>query len=118
MVELNHRPETCILANYRPEDNCAGRLSKIRETAGKYGARVVDGWVFPIGHRLWYVIEAHDAESVTDLCTDSGVHIWNTVSISPVLDHDRFRTKVLDEVTGKSVSDNLVDMRKATSWAR
>ena len=101
MVELTHSPETCIGSpSSSDREHHAELLGEIHQIAYKHGVDIVNGWAFPIGHKLWYVVSARDAQDVTDTFFSAGVHRWNTVQIHPVLDHNAFKAKVLDEITG------------------
>lgn len=103
MVELTHSPETCITApGSSDREHHAELLSALHQTAYKHEVDVVNGWSFPIGHKMWYVVSARDAQNVTDTFFATGVHLWNTVQIHPVLDHQAFKTKVLDKITGST----------------
>jgi len=98
MVELNHEPETCIASGYGDTESNARLLMKIGESARELGAELVGGWAFPVGHRQWYVVRADDAHVVAELIRVTNLHLWNTISVNPVLDHDGFSTKILGKV--------------------
>ena len=95
MVELNHEPETCISSGYGDTEANSTQLMKIGESAKELGAELVGGWAFPIGPRQWYVIKAADAHVVAELVRVTNLHLWNTVTVNPVMDHDMFSQKVL-----------------------
>ena len=102
MVELTHSPETCIASpGSSDRERHAELLGEIQQTAYEHGIELTNGWAFPIGHKLWYVVSASDAQDVTDTFFAAGVHRWNTVQIHPVLDHKTFKTKVLDGISGR-----------------
>ncbi|MBT3994345.1 MAG: hypothetical protein HOF01_00945 [Chloroflexi bacterium] len=102
MVELTHSPETCIASpGSSDREHHAELLGEIQQTAYEHGIELTNGWAFPIGHKLWYVVSASDAQDVTDTFFAAGVHRWNTVQIHPVLDHKTFKTKVLDGISGR-----------------
>jgi hypothetical protein len=90
MVELNHGPETCVAGKQHASENYAELLDGLRGAAAEYGADVVGGWAFPVGHKLWYVVDAEESQTVADLFFASGLHQLNTIQINPVLDHDAF----------------------------
>ena len=96
MVELNHSPETCVAGRHDASENYAKSLDGLRETAAKHSVDVVGGWAFPVGHRLWYVVNAEESQTVVDLFFAAGLHKLNTIQIHPVLDHDAFRGWILD----------------------
>ncbi|HIF72318.1 MAG TPA: hypothetical protein EYQ61_07180 [Dehalococcoidia bacterium] len=99
MVELKHSPETCITARDRSSSEMdAKQLHVLREIAAKHGAMVVDGWSFPVGHQLWYVIDAKESHAVGDVFFESGAFRWNTVTINPVMNHDSFIRNVLEPI--------------------
>jgi hypothetical protein len=95
MVELNHEPETCIASGYGDTESNALNLMKISESAKELDAELVGGWAFPVGHRQWYVIKADDAHIVAELVRVTNLHLWNTITVNPVLDHDMFSEKIL-----------------------
>ncbi len=97
MVELTHGPETCIAAESVPESSRSRLLSELTSLAVEYGAEIVGGWSFPVGHRLWYVVEAADAHTVSSLFFAAQTHHWNTVEINPVIDHETFRRTILNQ---------------------
>ena len=102
MVELTHSPGTCIASpGSTDREYHAELLGEIHQIAYKHRVDIVTGWAFPIGHKLWYVVSAKDAQDVTDTFFSIGVHRWNTVQIHPVLDHKTFKSKVLDEISGR-----------------
>jgi hypothetical protein len=98
MVELNHEPETCIASGYGNTESNASLLMKISESAKDLGAELVGGWAFPVGHRQWYVVKADDAHVVAEVIRVTNLHLWNTISVNPVLDHDGFSTKILSKL--------------------
>jgi len=108
MVELKHSPETCIAAR----DGASAELDAIRmreliEIAAKHGATVVDGWSFPIGHQLWYVIDAPESHAVANVFFESRAFRWNTVTINPVMNHDSFIRHVLTPIAdGEELGDS------------
>ena len=68
-------------------------------TPDDYDVKIVGGWAFPIGHKLWYVVEASGSHAVAELLFAVRVHSWNTVDIHPVLPHDTFAEDVLKPLT-------------------
>ena len=101
MVELNHSPESCITGKHQTSTNHAELLAGIREIAFEHGIKVVDGWAFPVGHRLWYVVEATESQAASDLLFAAGLHHWNTVQIHPVLNHETFVETVLSQISSE-----------------
>lgn len=97
MVELSHGPETCIAAKNDPGSSQGRLLSELTDIAREHDAEIVGGWSFPVGHRLWYVVEAQDAHAVSNLFFAAQTHHWNTVDINPVIDHETFRRTVLNQ---------------------
>ena len=91
MMELVHGPTTCIAAHNHRDDEIVRSLANIKEIAAGHGARVVGGWAFPVGHRMWYVIEASAAETVATIAQEMKLHTWQTVDIHPVLEHSDFK---------------------------
>ncbi|MDA1279226.1 MAG: hypothetical protein O3B95_04195 [Chloroflexi bacterium] len=114
MVELTHGPETCIASERGRNEKYAGLLLRLREAAADHGIRVIDGWSFPVGHRLWYVLEADDPQAISNLCVSTGVHYWNTVLINPVLNHDSFAREVLSGLSNQSASTRTPALRVLT----
>lgn len=98
LVELEHKPEMCITSGGDRNKSHAAELMAIRDTARELGTRIVGGWSFPVGHRLWYVVEANDAHAVAELARTCQLHSWNTVTVNPVLDHDSFSEKILGKL--------------------
>ena len=99
MVELKHNPETCIAARDKSSSEIdAKQLRVLRYIAANHEATVVDGWSFPVGHQLWYVIDAKESHAVADLFFESGAFRWNTVTINPVMNHDSFIRNVLNPI--------------------
>lgn len=96
MVELSHGPEACVAGKRHASENYAQLLAELHETAVEHRADVVGGWAFPVGHKLWYVVNAEESQSVADLFFASGLHQLNTIQINPVLDHDAFTGWMLD----------------------
>lgn len=102
MVELTHGPDTCIAGNNPNAPHYAELVADIRLAASDNNIEVVDGWSFPIGHRLWYVVEADDPQSITNVFFAAKVHHWNTVQIHPVLNHAAFTETVLMPIISKA----------------
>jgi hypothetical protein len=107
MVELKHSPETCIAAREPSSSELdAKQLRELREIAANHQATVIDGWSFPIGHQLWYVIDAPESHAVADVFFESRAFRWNTVTINPVMSHDSFIRNVLNPIAdGEDASD-------------
>jgi hypothetical protein len=99
MVELEHEPETCVASGRSDVQRNAKLLIDLRERADDYDVKIVGGWAFPIGHKLWYVVEASGSHAVAELLFAVRVHSWNTVDIHPVLPHDTFAEDVLKPLT-------------------
>ena len=104
MVELHHEPETCISSGYGDTESNALHLMRIGDAAKELGAELVGGWAFPIGHRQWYVVKATDAHVVAELVRITNLHLWNTITVNPVLDHDMFSEKILGKIARQEVS--------------
>jgi len=104
MVELHHEPETCIASGYGDTESNAINLMKMGDSAKELGAELVGGWSFPIGHRQWYVIKATDAHVVAELVRITNLHLWNTITVNPVMDHDMFSEKILGKLIKQEVS--------------
>ena len=98
MVELKHSPETCIAAREKNADLDAQRFRELRDIAAKHGSTIVDGWSFPVGHQLWYVIDAPESHEVANVFYESRAFRWNTVTINPVMNHDSFIKHVLNPI--------------------
>jgi hypothetical protein len=119
MVELKHSPENCIAARDRSSaEKDAIELRLLREIAAKHEATVIDGWSFPVGHQLWYVIDAKESHAVGDVFFESGAFRWNTVTINPVMNHDSFIRNVLNPIADgpekeEATSDKGRSPRKA-----
>jgi hypothetical protein len=105
MVELKHSPETCIAARENNADLDAQRFRELREIAAKHDSTVVDGWSFPVGHQLWYVIDAPESHLVADVFFESRAFRWNTVTINPVMNHDSFIKHVLNPIADGKESE-------------
>lgn len=95
MVELNHGPETCVAGKHHESERYAKLLAGLHETAAELGVDVIGGWGFPIGHKLWYVVDAEESHVVADVFFAAGLHQLNSVQINPVLDHDAFKGWIL-----------------------
>jgi len=100
MVELIHGPETCIAGRKGEAAHHAEMMAGLRDIAREHNLEVVEGWAFPVGHRLWYVVESKDSQSVADAFFAADVHQWNTVQIHPVLNHATFTETVLKPIIG------------------
>jgi hypothetical protein len=105
MVELKHSPETCIAAREKNADLDAQQFRELREIAVKHDSRIVDGWSFPVGHQLWYVIDAPESHIVADVFFKSRAFRWNTVTINPVMNHDSFTRHVLNPIADGEESE-------------
>ncbi len=99
MVEATHRPETCIAARGSAARADADQLAELMDPSFRGQSRVISSWAYPIGHRLWFVVESPDAHSVAELFRAAGVHGWNTIGIHPILDNQEFKRTVLDGIT-------------------
>ncbi len=95
MVELVHGPDKCPAVHPVIAAGSASHLAGLEQTASEHGARIVGGWSFPVGHKLWYVVEADDSSAVSDLFFAAQAHHWSTVTINPVIDHETFKERVL-----------------------
>ncbi len=100
MTELTHGPDTCITAPNEYAQLRARLIAGIKELAAEQGAEIVNGWSFPAGHRMWYVVEAPDSHTVASVFRDARTHHWNTVSIDPVIDFAEFKETVLGPLIG------------------
>ncbi|HJP28220.1 MAG TPA: hypothetical protein QF694_05375 [Dehalococcoidia bacterium] len=110
MAELKHSPETCIAARDRSSSEMdAKQLRVLREIAAKHDATVVDGWSFPVGHQLWYVIDAPESHVVGDVFFESGAFRWNTITINPVMNHDSFIRNVLNPIVDGDDSEETAN---------
>ena len=99
LVELKHGPDTCIAARDRSLTEIDARyFREITSIAESHSVKIVDGWSFPIGHQLWYVVEAEYSHSVAEVFKESRAFSWNTVSINPVVNHAAFVEKVLNPI--------------------
>ena len=96
MVELDHDPESCVAGKHEASENYAKLLAGVRGTAAEHSVDVVGGWAFPVGHKLWYVVNAEESHVVADMFLASGLHRVNTIQIHPVLDDDAFTGWILD----------------------
>ncbi|MBN4064597.1 hypothetical protein JYU04_02560 [Dehalococcoides mccartyi] len=107
MVELKHSPETCIAArDGSAAEMDAKQLRELQQIAANHDATVIDGWSFPIGHQLWYVIDAPESHAVADIFFKSRAFRWNTVTINPVMNHDSFVRHVLNPIAdGEDIGD-------------
>lgn len=113
MVELNHSPETCIVARDGSSHLDAESLRDLREIAIEHGAYIVDGWAFPVGHQLWYVVDAPESHIAADVFSASRAYRWNTVRINPVMNHDSFSRKVLDGLIEESESTQITGSERS-----
>jgi len=110
MVELNHSPETCIAArDHSSAERDAKQLRILRDIATKHGATIIDGWSFPVGHQLWYVVDASESHAVGDIFFESGAFKWNTVTINPVMNHDSFIRNVLNPIADGPEAEDASD---------
>jgi hypothetical protein len=98
MVELKHEPENCFASQNQLSQVDSSALGDVGNIAEKRGARLVNGWAFPVGHQLWYVIDAPQSHIVADVFFEANAHKWNTVTINPVMDHDTFGREILGSV--------------------
>lgn len=98
MVEATHGPETCISARGKAARADADHLAELMDTASSGQTRVVASWAYPVGHRMWFVVESPDAHPVAELFRTAGMHGWNTIGIHPVLDSREFKRMVLDGI--------------------
>ncbi|MDP7089191.1 MAG: hypothetical protein QGG20_05555 [Dehalococcoidia bacterium] len=96
MVELDHDSKSCIAAN--PKGEYANLLVNLSGFAQPHGVRIIDGWSFPVGHRMWFVVVAPDAHKVSAVFYDAKVHLWNRVDVSPVIPFEEFELNVLGRV--------------------
>lgn len=104
MTELEHGPDTCIAAKNDLDTPTVYLLAELKEIALECGAEIVGGWAFPIGHRLWYIVEAPDAHTVANVFHAAQAHHWNTVNINPVIGHETFRRTFLGRGLGRGES--------------
>jgi hypothetical protein len=98
MVEIAHKPENCIANGSIESKSNAALLKGLHESAAQLGATIVDGWAFPIGHRLWYVVKAENAHIAAKIFGERRVHTWNTITVNPVLDHESFGREIIDPI--------------------
>ena len=99
MVELTHGPETCIAArDPLITETDARHFLEIKSIAIDHNVKIINGWSFPIGHQLWYVVEAEESHAISEVFKDSRAASWNTVRINPVVNHDEFVEKILEPI--------------------
>lgn len=98
MAELTHGPDTCVAAKNDLAGPRVHLLAGLKEIASEHGAEIVNGWAFPIGHRMWYVVEAPNSHTVATVFQAAKAHHWNTLDIHPVMDHETFKETVLERI--------------------
>ena len=101
MVELNHSPENCITGKRQTSTNHTELPAGIREISFEHGIKVVDGWAFSVGHRLWYVLKATESQAVSDRFFTDGLQHWNTVQTHPVLNHKTSVETLLSQISSE-----------------
>ena len=93
MVELEHRAESCIAGD--PAGNHARLFAQLKDYAADKGLQIQGGWLFPVGHRMWFVVDAENGHDVQQLFFDAKVHLWSAISVNPVNDYDSFLANIL-----------------------
>jgi len=107
MFEFKHSPGTCIAAREKNADLDAQQLRELRNIAMKLDSTIIDGWSFPVGHQLWYVIDAPESHVVADVFFESRAFRWNTVTINPVMNHDSFIKHGLNPIADGEESEEV-----------
>ncbi len=86
MLIAKHGPETCPASRPDFREKYLPQFQQLDEYAKKVGARIEGAWTNMPAHTTWILVDAPNAQVVSDLAAESQLMNWNHIdSLLPVI---------------------------------
>jgi hypothetical protein len=94
MMIAEHGPDTCPASNASLREKFMPHMGRRDEVAKKLGAGIQGSWSDMPGHLLYFVVDAPNAHTVTQLAMELHLMDWNTITVRPVVNMEEATQKV------------------------
>lgn len=94
-VFINHSPETCPAAHASTRRLAIAGLAGLVDKANERGLSVVGGWADMPRHRLYLIVDAPNAHTISQVVMDLGFGNWGTVEVTPVVPMEALHERLL-----------------------